>query len=138
MYFDCGRPIANSDVQDTQLTCISIYFSVCTSIHPNIYITYISINLSIWLSIHIYNEMSVYISKYRAIFLSRCLYVDCGRIPAVSGGQVTYLNKSTHLESMAELTCQSSYRIHGNQLNHLFHFVMKLFIVLIKKCRHKI
>ena len=44
----------------------------------------------------------------------RCKYIDCEKIPEISGGRVQYLNGSTHLGSEIEFKCNKNYRLDGN------------------------
>ncbi|XP_071548908.1 P-selectin-like [Panulirus ornatus] len=42
-----------------------------------------------------------------------CTFVDCGRVPTLSRGDVLYLNESTYLDSYMQYVCNNNYRLIG-------------------------
>ncbi|KAK7078998.1 C-type lectin (CTL) or carbohydrate-recognition domain (CRD) [Halocaridina rubra] len=43
-----------------------------------------------------------------------CTFVDCGRVPTLSRGEVMYLNESTFLDSHLRYACNANYRLTGD------------------------
>ena len=44
----------------------------------------------------------------------RCRYIDCQKIRPIKGGSIEYVNKTTHLASMARFSCDKSYKLTGS------------------------
>ncbi|XP_066954773.1 P-selectin [Macrobrachium rosenbergii] len=47
-----------------------------------------------------------------------CTYVDCGRVPTLSRGEVIYVNESTYLDSQLRYACSANYRIVGDHVRN--------------------
>ena len=72
----------------------------------NIYLTLFFANFADFLQVKIMHVHTIF-------RLSRCKFVDCKRLKRLTGGNVVYLNETTHLGSVVQFSCERSHQLKG-------------------------